>query len=141
MDRHYDQNKLAAMIEKRAAEVEREAADKAAAAAARREETRRIQAEGIKREDERRAAIRAAFEQRLAAERDAATAAIRATVETDLRRSGVAEADVAARANAVMARYHEDQAFEAAARGDRAERELRDYFRSRPAPVYLEEQE
>ena len=132
----YDQAKLGAMIERRLAEVAREAAAKAEAEEKRQEANRRSRADGIAKEDERRRQVRDGIEARLAAERAAAVAAVRATVETDLRRSGVPEAEIARLADATMDRYHADLALEAATVGDRLQRQAEDYFRNRPAPSF-----
>jgi len=138
MDRFYDQAKLGPMIERRAAELQREAETKAKEEAARREDTRRSQAEGIKQEDDRRAAIRREHDDRMAAERAVAVAAVRENVERDLRRGGVAEADIPRLANRAMDDYHARAALEAATLGDRRQRALEDYFRRRPAPAFPE---
>ncbi len=141
MDGHYDQAKLAAMVEKRAKEVERERAAKAEAEEKRQEANRRSRADGIAKEDERRAAVRAAIDERHRAERAAAIAAVRATVETDLRRNGASEADVPRLAALAMDQYHAASALEAAALGDRQQRQAEGYFRHRPAPLFHEEAE
>ena len=136
--RFYDQGKIGPLIQQAERDVAARAAEQEKEEAARREEIRRLREAGEAKEDARRAAVRAAIEERMAAERAAAVAAVRANVETDLRRNGVPEAEIAKRADVVMGRYHEDQAFEAATLGDRQRRQAEDYFRSRPAPTFHE---
>lgn len=66
---------------------------------------------------------------------EARAAEKRRDVENDLRLDGVPEHQIKAYADRVMADWHQGRALEAANRGDRASRELTDYFRSRPAPA------
>lgn len=67
---------------------------------------------------------------------EAVAAAKRRDVERDLRLDGVPEHQVKALADQTMADYFRSRAREAAEKGDRATRELTDYFHNQPAPSF-----
>lgn len=102
----------------------------------RREEHR---AEVRRKEDEAyEAKLKQKREESEAAQREravAATAERRAAVERDARLRGVPDHQVKAVVDAAMLDYHKQQASDVATQGARADRELRDYFLSRPTPA------
>jgi hypothetical protein len=110
---------------------------------------KRQQAEGVAREAHRREVRKreeAAYQaeqtrKREAAEAErretalAATAEKRAEVERECRVRGVPDHQIKTVVDAAMLDYHKQQASDVATQGARTDRELRDYFLSRPTPA------